>query len=240
MPEERVQKILARSGIGSRRKCEQIISEGRVRVNGRSIKLGDKADIEIDTILVDGQKIKDCNHYLYIALNKPRGYLSVEDKKDRRPDIYELIEISTRVYPVGRLDVNSEGLILLTNDGELTYKLSHPKFQHEKEYLVKVKKKPDQEQLEKWRRGVVLEDGYKTHSAVVNIISSFERGAWLQIIMIEGKKRQIRRTGSTIGLQVDRIIRVRIGNLKLGRLKPKEFRMLKPIEVSALKRSLGI
>ena len=240
MPEERIQKILARSGIGSRRKCEQIITEGRVKVNGRLVKLGDRADIEFDTIIVDGKIIKNLSKKVYAALYKPRGYLSVKDKNDRRPDIYDLIKISTRVFPVGRLDVDSEGLLLLTNDGELTYKLSHPKFQHEKEYRVKVKKKPDKEQLEKWRRGVVLEDGYKTRPAVVNIISSLEKGAWLQIIMFEGKKRQIRRTGLTIGLPVDRIIRVRIGNLRLGNLKPKELRMLNSGEVAGLKKSVGI
>ncbi len=240
MPEERIQKILARSGVGSRRNCELIISEGRVSVNGRIVQLGDRADVQNDTIAIDGKIIKDLDKKVYIALYKPRGYLSIENKNDPRPNIYELIDFSTRVFPVGRLDIDSEGLLLLTNDGDLTYRLSHPKFQHEKEYRVKVKRRPDKDQLEKWRRGVVLDDGYKTRPAGVNIISSSPGSAWLQIILTEGKKHQIRRTGLTIGLSVERIIRVRIGSLKLGKLRPKEFRMLVSKEVSDLKRGLNL
>ena len=138
------------------------------------------------------------------------------------------------------MDVDSEGLLLLTNDGDLTFKLSHPKFQHEKEYRVRVKKNPDREQLEKWRRGVVLDDGYKTRPARVNIISSSAGGAWLEITLTEGKKRQIRRTGSIIGLPVGRIIRVRIGSLLLGKLKPKEYRMLNSKEISRLKKHFWV
>ena len=239
MAEERIQKILARSGLGSRRECEQVIRDGRVSVNGRISIIGDKADVAIDTIIVDGHRISDSSKKIYIALYKPRGYLSNKDKNDSRRDIYELIDFSSRVYPVGRLDVDSEGLLLLTNDGDLTFKLSHPKFQHEKEYRVRVKKNPDREQLEKWRRGVVLDDGYKTRPARVNIISSSAGGAWLEITLTEGKKRQIRRTGSIIGLPVGRIIRVRIGSLLLGKLKPKEYRMLNSKEISRLKKSVA-
>jgi 23S rRNA pseudouridine2605 synthase len=136
---------------------------------------------------------------------------------------------------VGRLDFYSEGLILLTNDGELTNRLTHPKFQHEKEYRVKVGKRPDEKQLGKWRRGVILEDGYHTQRSEVEISSYEKSGAWLKITMREGRKRQIRQTGKTIGLPVERIIRVRIATLELGTLKPKKWRYLNRKEIHNLK-----
>jgi 23S rRNA pseudouridine2605 synthase len=145
------------------------------------------------------------------------------------------VDIEERVYPVGRLDFYSEGLILLTNDGELTNRLTHPRFQHEKEYRVKVVKRPDKEQIEKWRRGVILEDGYRTQRAEVEISSYDKNGAWLNITLREGKKRQIRLTGKTIGLPVERIIRIRIANLVLGNLKPKKWRYLNRKEIHNLK-----
>jgi len=233
--EERLQKILAQAGMGSRRACEDIISAGRVTVNGQVARLGMKADPTQDRILIDGQPVKARQPLVYIALYKPRGVLSTVTAPDPRPTARDLIPVSETIYPVGRLDVDSEGLILLTNDGELANRITHPRYGHEKEYRVLVARRPDDKQLETWRRGVVLEDGYKTASAQVWMDRPEGKGAWLRVILKEGRKRQIRETGSLLGLPVVKIIRVRIGTLNLGSLKPREWRYLSEAEVAALK-----
>lgn len=233
--DERIQKILARAGFGSRRACEVFITSGRVTVNGQTASLGDKADVQIDRILVDGQPIRPAEAQVYIALYKPRGVLSTVSAPDPRPTVRELIDIPGQLYPVGRLDVDSEGLILLTNDGDLANRLTHPRYGHEKEYRVLVAARPDEEQMAAWRRGVVLEDGYRTQPAQVTYESSSGKGAWLRIILKEGRKRQIRETGIRLGLPVVKIIRIRIGSLELGGLKPREWRMLTPTEIDSLR-----
>jgi 23S rRNA pseudouridine2605 synthase len=233
--EERLQKILARAGFGSRRANEELISAGRVRVNGEVAKLGSKADPMRDRIEVDGRPIELAEPLVYVALYKPRGVISAVKSPDPRPTVRDLVPVPGNIYPVGRLDVDSEGLILLTNDGELANRLTHPRYGHKKEYQVLVARRPDEEQLATWRRGVVLEDGYKTAPAEVRFESVFGKGAWLRVILREGRKRQIRETGSLIGLPVVRIIRVRIGSLHLGNLKPREWRHLSQAEVAALK-----
>jgi 23S rRNA pseudouridine2605 synthase len=235
MAEERLQKILAQAGFGSRRANEELIRAGRVRVNGQIAILGSKADAEIDRIDVDGKPIRAKEKPIYIALNKPRGVLSDEDPNDPRSTVIDLVPVSGHLFSVGRLDLDSEGLILLTNDGDLAHHLTHPRYEHEKEYHVQVASQPDEEQLEIWRRGVVLEDGGRTAPAEVKVISSTSGNAWLQVIMHEGKKRQIREVGKRIGLPVKRIIRTRIGTLLLGNLKPGEWRNLKTQEVDSLK-----
>jgi 23S rRNA pseudouridine2605 synthase len=240
MAEERVQKLLAAAGYGSRRSCEQIITDGRVRVNGKIIHIGDKADPTRDEIRVDNKPIAIMQKKIYIALNKPRGYLSDIDENHPKPSIHDIVDVSEHLFSVGRLDLDSEGLILMTNDGELANQLSHPRYQHDKEYEVFVISEPDQEQLAIWRRGVVLEDGYRTLPAEVDLLSKVNKGAWLRIILHEGKKRQIRKTGARIGLPVSRIRRVRIGTLKLGSLKPGEWRYLTEKEVKSLKEYSGL
>lgn len=237
--EERLQKILARAGYGSRRASEQLITAGRVRVNGVTATLGMKADPERDEISVDGRLLKAEEGLVYIALYKPRGVLSSVSAPDRRKTVLDLVTIPQRVYPVGRLDVDSEGLILLTNDGDLANKITHPRYGHEKEYRVLVARRPDEEQLEAWRHGVVLEDGYKTAPAEVRFESAFGKGAWLRVVMREGRKRQIREIGARLGLPVVRIIRVRIGSLQLGNLKPREWRYLSEAAISMLKNQIG-
>jgi 23S rRNA pseudouridine2605 synthase len=237
--EERVQKILSQAGLGSRRACEELIAAGRVRVNGQVVQLGAKADPGQDKITVDGRPIQAPAAHVYIALNKPRNVLSTVSAPDPRPTVRDLVDIPENVYPVGRLDVDSEGLILLTNDGELANRLTHPRYGHEKEYKVLVARRPDEEQLATWRRGVVLEDGYKTQPAEVRQEEAFGKGTWLRLILKEGRKRQIRETGQQIGLPVVRIIRVRIGSLRLGSLKPREWRHLSPEEVEDLKHPSG-
>lgn len=233
--QERLQKLLAQAGYGSRRACEVFITEGRVRVNGKVAVLGQKADLAVDKVTVDGKALAKKEALVYIALYKPRNVLSAAEGQDDRQTVRDLIPLEGHLYPVGRLDFDSEGLILMTNDGELTNKLTHPRYGHEKEYRVLVARRPDEKQLEAWRRGVVLTDGDKTQPADVRFLSTSGKGAWIQVIMGEGKKRQIREVGKLLGLPVVKIIRLRIGTLKLGSLKPRQWRYLTEEEVRELK-----
>ena len=233
--EERLQKILAKTGLDSRRGCEVYITAGRIKVNGKVAKLGQKADASKDNISVDGNPIVMPRDFVYIALNKPRGVISAVKSPDPRPTVRDLIPIERRIYPVGRLDIESEGLMLMTDDGELANKLSHPRYGHEKVYKVLVARHPDRKQLDAWRRGIVLEDGYRTAPAKVFIEGQAGKGSRLKVILTEGRKRQIRETGSLLGLPVVRITRVQLGSLKLGKLKPKEWRYLTDDEVEELK-----
>jgi len=237
--EERLQKILARAGYGSRRSCEELIAAGRVRVNGHPVGLGDKADAIRDKISVDGRPIEAVEKLVYVALYKPRGVISTVSEPDLRPAVRNLVPLPGTLYPVGRLDFDSEGLLLMTNDGNLANRLTHPRYEHEKEYRVLVARHPDQEQLDAWRRGIVLEDGFHTAPAEVHMISKQGKGAWLSITLKEGHKREIRETGKQIGLPVVRIIRIRIGTLRLGNLKPREWRYLTREEIAALQEPVG-
>lgn len=233
--EDRLQKILSRSGLGSRRKCEKLIIEGQVMVNDKLAIIGMKADPDEDTIIVDGQPIKPPEPKQYIALNKPRGVLSSVKHQDARPIVCDLVETPFRVFPVGRLDKDSEGLILLTNDGKLTQRLTHPRYAHEKEYRVLVARHPEQEQLNLWEQGITLNGGAKTLPAKVRIESFSGKGAWLRIILREGRKHQIRDICAYFDLPVVKLIRIRIATLTLGSLKPGEWKHLTFKEISALK-----
>ena len=236
---ERLQKLLAQAGYGSRRACEVYITEGRVQLNGKVALLGQSADLLIDRVLVDGKTLPQPEPLIYIALYKPRNVLSAAEGQDDRQTVRALIPVDGHLYPVGRLDFDSEGLILMTNDGELTNKLTHPRYGHEKEYRVLVARRPDEKQFEAWRRGVVLEDGDKTAPAEVNFLSSSGKGAWIRVVMGEGKKRQIREVGRVLALPVVKIIRLRIGTLKLGSLKPRQWRYLTESEVMELRTGKG-
>lgn len=244
MPKERLQKLLARAGLGSRRACERLIREGRVRVNGRVARLGERADPERDRITVDGKPLPPPERLLYIKLYKPRGVIStVRNPHEHRRTVTDLVPRRERLYPVGRLDADSEGLILLTNDGELAYRLTHPRYGHEKEYRVLVRGRPTAEQLKAWRAGVILPDGHRTAPAQVEVESrvttSEGERTWLRVILREGRKRQLRQVGKLLGLPVLRLIRVRIGSLELGDLRPGEWRHLTPEEVAALRGGSG-
>lgn len=234
MAEDRVQKILSRAGFGSRRACEKLIEEGRVTVNGKKISLGDKADPDKDDIRLNGIAIGKAEKKVYIALNKPRNMLSLDVPDDPRPSIFDLVKDERHLYPVGRLDFDSEGLVLLTNDGNLANRLTHPRYEHDKEYEVRVTRRPDDEQLQILRRGIVLEDGYRTLPAEVEVKSYPKKGAWLKMVLREGKNRQIRRMGARINLPVRQIRRVRIGPIELGKLQSGHFRYLKPDEIQQL------
>jgi len=232
---QRVQKILARSGYGSRRACEDLITQNRVRVNGQLAELGLKADREQDTITVDGKPIPRAEPHRYIALNKPPGVLSTVKTSDPRPTVRNYIQLPGRLYPVGRLDVDSEGLILMTNDGKLTNRLTHPRYEHEKEYRVLIEGKPDQAQLERWKQGINLKDGSRTLPAEIWIERTVGEESWLGVILKEGQKRQIRRMGDLTDMPVKRLIRVRIASLTLGDLPPGKWRELTDQEVQTLK-----
>lgn len=232
MAAERLQKILANAGYGSRRACEKFIEAGRVTVNGNVARLGQKADPERDTITLDGQAVNPEKNR-YVLLHKPRGVVSSLNAQGNRNTVRDLVPLPGRLYPVGRLDADSEGLILLTNDGDLTNRLTHPRYGHEKEYEVLVDGHPKEEQLQSWRRGVVL-DGEWTARSNVKILRKGASGTWLRIVMREGKKHQIRRTAQALGLWVKRLRRVRMGSLRLGDLPEGEWRELTPGEVKAL------
>jgi len=240
--EERLQKILAQAGYGSRRSCEELIVQGRVRVNGRRAELGQKADVSRDQVSVDGETIARLEKLTYIALHKPVGVVSSLAAQGERQTVTDLVPAAVRLYPVGRLDVDSEGLVLLTNDGELTNRLTHPRFGVEKEYRVQVKGAPDEERLEAWRRGIILE-GRRTLPAKVARESYRREGAhnatWLRMIMREGRKHEIRDIGLTLGMPVERLIRVRLGSLELGDLRVGQWRELTNAEIAALRQSVN-
>jgi len=231
---ERLQKLLARAGFGSRRQCEDLIRAGRVMVNGVPASLGEQADANRDAVMVDGKAIQLPKQPLYIKFYKPPGYLSSTRSQGGHPTIYQLITTPRRVYPVGRLDLDSEGLMLLTDDGKLTQLLTHPSYQHEKEYRVLFHELPDPDQIVRWQQGVQLPDGYHTQPAQIFIDRTEADKTWCRIILREGRKRQIRIMASVLGLTVIRLIRTRIASLELGKLKPGEYEECLPNEVAAL------
>jgi 23S rRNA pseudouridine2605 synthase len=231
---QRLQKFLADAGLGSRRKNEEYIRSQRVSVNGRVALLGQSVDPAADEIYFDGERVHVKEHLIYIMLNKPTGVLSSTVRQGGHPTILDLVRISERVYPVGRLDLESRGLILLTNNGEITHRLTHPKFGHEKEYRVLLNRQPDSGQLAAWRRGVVLPGGQRTAGCVVRRIKHSGPAPWLKVILKQGYKRQIRETANVIGLTVVDLIRTRIGPLELGELETGAWRNLNQQEIDAL------
>lgn len=240
MTTERLQKLMARAGLGSRRANEKIIRQGRVRVDGVVATLGDKADPAVDRITVDGEQLS-FEKRLYIMLYKPRGVLSsTEDEmEDGRTTVTDLVPIDTHIYPVGRLDKPSEGLILLTNDGKLAHRLTHPRFEHEKIYEVSVEGRPKLAVLELWRQGVLLDDKM-TAPAGVEVLELGEESTDLRITLREGRKRQIRRVAAMLGHPVQRLLRTHIGPLALGDLGPGEWRHLTEEELESLKKATGL
>lgn len=236
MPSERLQKVMAHAGIGSRRACEEIIRQGRVEVDGKVATLGLKVDPARQRVVVDGQPLVAPEPLVYIALHKPHGILAVSRDDRGRRTVRDLVPVPGHLYPVGRLDATSEGLVLLTNDGALTNRLTHPRYEHAKEYRVAVKGQPDEKTLKRWRQGVFL-DGKRTAPADVSILRHERDHTWLRIVLREGRKRQIRRVAAMLGHPVERLIRVRIGPLHLGGLKPGEWRRLSDQEISALRRT---
>ena len=220
MPVERVQRALARAGFGSRRACEQLIVDARVTVNGTVATLGDRVDPEVDTVAVDGVTVNLDPNVRYYALHKPPGVVTTMNDPQGRPDIRGFLpEDGPRVFPVGRLDRDSEGLLLLTNDGELGNRLLHPRYAVEKEYLAEVDGAPTDRLVSRIRRGVELEDGLAKPTAVRVVAASGPRGA-LRLTMTEGRKREVRRLLAEVGLPVTRLLRLGFGPVKVGNLPP--------------------
>jgi len=228
----RLQKVLAAAGLGSRRACEEMIREGRVTVDGRTATIGMSVDPTTQQIRADGARVKGAETPVYIAVYKPVGVLSSTVSQGGKPTILDVVDVPKRLFPVGRLDVDSEGLVLLTNDGELTQALTHPRYGKEKEYRVLLDQPAAPEQLNRWREGVRLSDGTRALAASVRAEGS---GSWLRVVMRQGRKRQIRDTARVLGLGVRRLIRIRIGSLHLGELKPGEWRALQADEVRSLR-----
>jgi len=233
--EPRLQKVLARAGLGSRRACEDLIREGRVTVNGRVATLGDRVDPRADRVEVDGGRVPLDPELRYLALHKPRGVVTTARDPQGRPDVSRYYPEGVRVFPVGRLDRDTEGLLLLTNDGELANRLLHPRYGVEREYLAEVEGRPTERALTALRRGVELEDGPARATSVRRVEGSGKRGA-VRVVMTEGRKREVRRLLAAVGLRVRRLVRVRVGPIRLGRLRPGEVRDLEPGEVRELLR----
>jgi len=236
---ERLQKLIAAAGIASRRRAEELITAGEVTVNGKVItELGAKADPEKDHIKVRGKLINPTlqkRGKVYVLLNKPRGYLSSVSDPEGRPTVLELLPQSLgRIYPVGRLDFNTEGLLLLSNDGEFTNFITSARNKVEKIYEAKVKGLPDEKAIDRLRRGVTLEDGTRTAPARIKKTGETEQNAWYEIILHEGKNQQIRRMFDLIGHSVIKLRRSQIGSLRDDDLRPKEWRHLTPLEVKRL------
>ncbi len=240
MPAERLQKILARAGIASRRKAEEYILAGRVTVNGKTVtELGAKADPERDHIKVDGKRIRLPRQYIYLALNKPKECVTtLWDPKGRRT-VRDLIKgIPGRIYPVGRLDYHSEGLLLLTNDGDFAARILSPASKVPKTYLVKVNGPLEPEQEEEFRRGIPLH-GRRTAPAELRLVRR-ARNPWYSVTLVEGRQNQIRIMFKHFGKLVEKLKRVRIGFLELGSLQPGAYRLLTPAEVKRFRQLLDL
>jgi 23S rRNA pseudouridine2605 synthase len=238
MSEERLQKILSRAGVTSRRKAEDIIAGGRVTVNGKVItELGSKADLEHDHIKVDGKLIHNPKNLVYIALNKPKGCVTTVSDPEGRETVMDLIKgVKTRVYPVGRLDYNSEGLLLLTNDGEFANRITSAASHVQKTYVVKVNGPLAHDQEQQFREGIYMH-GKRTAPAQIKLIRRAEN-PWYEVRLIEGRQNQVRIMFKHFARLVEKLRRVKIGFLELGTLKPAEFRYLTEREVQRFRKLL--
>jgi len=236
VPVERLQRLLARAGYGSRRSAEGLIVEGRVTLNGIVATLGDRADPAKDEVRVDGLELNLDPNVKYYAFHKPAGVVTTMSDPQGRRDIRAFVpQDAPRVFPVGRLDRDSEGLLLLTNDGDLANALMHPRFSVEKEYLAEVEGVPTTKHVGQLRRGVELEDGHARAKSARVAGRSGDRGA-VRLVMTEGRKREVRRLLDAVGLPVTRLVRVRVGAVRLGGLPPGELRELSHDEVIALRQ----
>ena len=235
----RLQKFLAEAGVASRRKAEELIANGKVYVNGRIAQIGDKVDPKRDSVTLNGKKIKQDTQTVYYMLYKPRGYVTtMSDEKDRKCVAELMRNVSKRVYPIGRLDRDSEGLLLFTNDGDFANALMHPSRHIQKVYRVSVRPAITEAQITVLTSSLMI-DGKKTMPADVRVLSRDTDKSTLEIVLYEGRNRHIRRLCEEAGLETLRLKRVSIGQLSLGKLKPAEYRELTPNEVAALKRESG-
>ncbi|MBI4498901.1 MAG: rRNA pseudouridine synthase [Chloroflexi bacterium] len=240
---ERLHKVLAQAGIGSRRACERLMQEGRVAVDGEVVtRLGTTVDPQRQRITVDRRPLPRAAAPVYLVLNKPPGYVTTAHDPQGRPTVYRLLPPGEgRVYPVGRLDLDSEGLLLFTNDGELAARLTHPRYGVEREYLAWVRGHPPEDTLEQLRAGIVLDGARCVPKEVTRLGGRPVPGVTLlRIVLQEGRKREVRRLCEAVGHPVQRLVRVRYGPVPLGALPPGRWRRLSPTEVEALRRGVGL
>jgi pseudouridine synthase len=239
--EMRLQRFLAQAGVASRRKAEELIAAGRVKVNGKVVaELGSKVDPERDQVSVGGRPLHAESH-VYLLLNKPKGYVTTVSDPEGRPTVMELVsQVEERVYPVGRLDYNTEGLLLLTNDGDLANALMHPKREVEKTYQVKLQGLTSPETLSALASGVTLDDGERTAPAKVQLLGTTDRNSWLEITIHEGKNRQVHRMAEAVNYRVLKLQRVRYAGLEVGDLAIGRFRNLVAREVELLRKAAGL
>jgi 23S rRNA pseudouridine2605 synthase len=240
---ERLQKILARAGLASRREAERWIVEGRVSVNGAVIrKLGSQADPAKDSIKVDGKRVQPAAAPLYYAFHKPPGIITTMNDPEKRPDLTPYLARlgeRRRLFPVGRLDYNTTGLLLLTNDGEFALRLTHPRFGVKKLYRVKLSACPTHEDLARLRTGIRLEDGMSA-PARARVVDKLKKNAWVEIEVREGRKREVRRIFEALGFFVEKLMRIKVGSVALGALPIGGLRPLSRLEVDTLKREVGL
>ena len=236
---QRVQKILAAAGVGSRRACEQLIAEGRVAVDGQPVTLGAKADPADSVITVDGERVPTNPRLVYLLLNKPHGVVTTANDPQGRPTVMDLVPPHPRVYPVGRLDLDTEGLLILTNDGELANRLAHPRYEVEKTYVAQVRGTPKKLALRQLREGVELEDGLARATSVRELGAAADK-TLLEIVLAEGRKREVRRMLAAVGVPLERLARVKVGPLALGEITPGKFRPLNHAEIRALYACVGL
>lgn len=235
MSYERLQKYIANCGVTSRRKAEDLIINKKVKVNGLLItELGTKIDTEKDVVTVENKKISLVNEHIYIKLNKPTGYVTTVKDQFNRKCVIDLVNVEDRIYPVGRLDYDTSGLLLLTNDGELANKLMHPKYEVYKTYIAKIDGKLNSDDLSKLRHGVKIED-YTTSPAIVDVLGSYSDGSKVRISIHEGKNRQVRKMFNTVGKEVIKLKRVSFGSIEVKDVKLGEWKYLNDEEIQYLK-----
>jgi 23S rRNA pseudouridine2605 synthase len=239
MAKERVQKLIAACGLASRREAERWIEAGRVAVDGQIVTLGDKADPLIEVVTIDGRPIGKTEKLITLLLNKPVGYVTTMNDPEGRPVVSDLLtDVSQRVVPVGRLDLTTEGLLLMSNDGDLAQHLAHPRFHVEKTYLARVRGRVDDAAINQLANGVRLEDGM-TAPTVVRLVRTTRTHSWVELTLHEGRNRQVRRMFEALGYPVSRLKRIAYAFLKEGDLQPGQYRRLSPQEVERLKQSGG-
>lgn len=236
---QRVQKVLAAAGIGSRRACEQLIAEGRVAVDGEVVTLGAKADPLTSVITVDGERVHTNPTLVYLLLNKPPGVVTTVSDPQGRPTVMDLVPANPRVYPVGRLDQDTEGLLILTNDGELANRLAHPRYEVEKTYVAQVRGTPKRQSIRALLDGVELDDGPARARSVRELGSAGDK-TLLELVIAEGRKREVRRMLQAVDIPLERLARVKIGPLPLGDISPGKSRPLNSAEVRALYTAVGL
>jgi 23S rRNA pseudouridine2605 synthase len=238
---DRLHKVMARAGVASRRKSEQYILEGRVKVNGKIVRtLGTKVDPCLDKVEIDDKPVDFSNDPTYIAINKPTGYLTTVRDPFNRPIVFDLLDMpKAGLFPVGRLDKDSEGILLLTNDGDLAYRLTHPRFKVERTYLVEVRGCPEKNILACLQKGIILEDGL-TAPAHVQLMDRYSDRSLLKVVITEGRKRQVRRMFDKVGHPVMSLKRISMGPLKIQQLPVGQYRVLDSSEILSLQESVGL